>query len=147
MTSFLDKTGVETLVSKMKTYVDSKSGGGGVYIIDIVDVYTSGITQTFYDNLVAKVIAGTSISIKYTDYNIIPCAAYYSTTGSSNYTAKTIRLTGITAGTNDLSSNPLSGFVFEINADLTFNLINISTIYNDTSCTALSTTEINNICK
>lgn len=132
----------------MKAYADSKSGGGGGYIVDLLDIIVSGVTQAFYDELVAKVMANCQIFIKYTDYNIMPCAVYYNTTGTgSSYTAKTVRLTTFATGNNEPATTPIEVSILDIKADLTWNFIDGGSVYTTTIFNALSTTEINNICK
>ena len=149
MAKFLDSTGLETLVSKMKAYVDSKSGGNGIYIFDIInsiddtntDEGTMKIKESVYNELVAAITANKLIFIK----GVYGFPHFAETV---NMDSPGIIMTGIdTYGDLPLNaSGEVGHFFFVITSERVVDMTSVSAAPYLRG-TALTEQDINNICK
>lgn len=149
MAKFLDNTGLETLVSKMKAYVDSKSGGDGIYIFDIInsiddtstDEENMKIKESVYNELVAAITANKLIFIKGT-YGFLHFAETINSDSSG------IIMLGIDVyGDLPLNAQGDAGhFYFVITSERVVDTTSVST-NPYLRGTALTEQDINNICK
>lgn len=148
MAKFLDNTGLETLVSKMKAYVDSKAGGGGVYVFDMVNAIddtntdsTTKIKESVYNEIVAAIAADKPIFIKGV-YGFPHFAEV------QNIDSTGIVIVGVDVyGDLPINSSSTAGhFGFVITSDRVMDATSIG-VEPFVRGTALTDQDINNICK